>query len=327
MRISSTAIAAVAGVVLVAACGSSPSDSSAAPGRAGCDAYAKPGAGTAQALLNTLKPGQTGCLHGGRYTGTGPQGYVVVPQRGGRPGRPITLRSAPGERAQLRGIVYVPPGANRFTLSHVDLDARHPQRPAESQIGVQVLGDRAKIAASRITTHANQTCLIIQDAARRTTISGSVFYDCGDPRNGILDHAIYAANSRRARITGNVFTRTSAWAVHLYPGARNSYVARNLMWDNGGAVIFGGDENLASSHNVVVDNVMGASHLRPELTSSFGGPVGRGNVARDNCLAPGLLASNGEGFSLSGNKVEDGDRCLDEAGATLVNRLRSVGGP
>lgn len=321
MRLTSAALATAATITALAACGSAAPSAAA---EALCDAYAQPGAGTVQRLADTLEPGDTGCLRGGRYEGTGFDGYVLVPSRGGRRGNPITIRSAPGERAHLRGVIYQPPGIDHIRLSHVDIDARHPQRPEDSQIGIQLLGDHATIAASDITTHANQTCLIATAGARRTIIRGNVFHECGDPGNRLFDHAVYAADTRRARIVGNVFVRTSGWAVHLYPGARGTYVARNLMWDNGGAVIFAGDENLASNNNTVVDNVMGASKQRPELTSSYGGPIGRGNIARDNCLTPGLLASEGRGFTATGNRVADGETCLGEASGKLVTALRGV---
>jgi Right handed beta helix region len=322
MRATSSLLAALATGAALAACGSAPQTSQAAPVR--CDLYAHAGAGTAQDLADALKPGQTGCLRGGDYVGTGSNGYVLRPSRGGRRGRPIAIRSAPGERARLRGIIYVPAGSGRFVLSHTTIDARRPERPATGQVGIQVLADHVTLARNKITTQQAKTCLIITDGARRTTLRGNVFYDCGDPANGLFDHAVYAADTRRAQIVENVFVRASGWAVHLYPRAKHAYVARNLMWDNGGAVIFAGDEGSASSHNLVEDNVMGGSQERAELTSSFGGPLGRGNVARDNCLAPGLLASEGDGFVTTDNRVAAPEDCLDAAGMKLVDRLRGV---
>lgn len=321
MRLTSSVLAAAATVAALAACGASPATSSAS---VRCDQYAEPGAGTVARLADKLKPGQTGCLRGGAYRGTGYDGYVLRPERGGKRRRPITIRSAPGERASLRGIVYFPTTANHITLSHVDIDARHPRRPEDSQIGIQVLGDRVTIEAADITTHGNQTCLIATAGARRTQISSNTFHDCGGAGNGILDHAVYLADTRRARIVDNVIVRTSGFAVHFYPRAERTYVARNLMWENGGAVIFAGDGPYASDRNVVVGNVMGASRERAELTSSWGGPVGRGNVARANCIAPGLLPSEGGGFRAFDNRVSDGPGCFAGAPGALTAALGDV---
>src|SRR5687768_7476817 len=72
----------------------------------GCDRVAAPtgsdlAAGTEQLpfrtvarLLQSLSPGQTGCLRGGSYVG------AVGITKGGAPGTPITLRSYAGERAE-----------------------------------------------------------------------------------------------------------------------------------------------------------------------------------------------------------------------------------
>jgi hypothetical protein len=77
------------------------------------------------------------------------------------------------------------------------------------------------------------------------------------------------------------------------------------MWDGGGGVVFAGDGAYASSGNRVVGNVIGGSRRRPELVSSWGGRIGRGNVAAGNCLLPGLAASERppEGFAARGNTV------------------------
>lgn len=321
MRITSFITGACATLATLAACGSSAPPAAADPR---CDAYAEPGRNAVQTLADGLGAGETGCLRGGDYVGTGKDGYVLVPGHGGRRGAPITIRSAPGERARLRGVIYTPPGSGHFRLSHLSIDARHPTRPARGQIGIQVLADDISVAHSRITTRRAKTCLIITDGAKRTRVSDSVFHDCGDPGNRLFDHAIYAASSVEARIVDNVFVRASGWAVHLYPGARRSFVARNVMWDNGGAVIFAGDGDYASNHNIVVDNVMGGSKQRPELTSSFGGPLGRGNLARGNCLVPGLLASEGEGYRAVANRVASPSQCLAELTEPVLARLGRV---
>ena len=72
-----------------------------------CDHVASPGTDTAQQLLDSLRPGETGCLRGGTYRSS--RGYVLNARRGGAPGAPITLRSFPGERARLVGIIDIRP--------------------------------------------------------------------------------------------------------------------------------------------------------------------------------------------------------------------------
>jgi hypothetical protein len=329
LKLTAAAIPALAAAAFAMSCGSSAGPAAAQQQPVGppghCDRFASPGAGNAQRLADRLHPGETGCLHGGDYVATGPDGYVLRFGRGGRRGAPLRIRSAPGERASLRGIVYVVHGSDHVTLSDVTLDGRHPRRPAASQNSIQVFADHAQILRNDITNHGVRSCVIIGDDARRPVLRANVFHDCGDPANHLLDHAIYDQSSRRARISQNVFLRSGGWAVQLYPAARRSRVTGNLMWDNGGGVVFGGDGGSASSGNVVSGNVIAASRQRPELTGSFGGPIGRGNVARHNCLAPGLEANDNEsGFRMVANRITDGPACLASASSVLVDRLSGV---
>ena len=85
-----------------------------------CDRVASPGSDTAQQLLDSLRPGETGCLHGGTYGSSWDN--VLYPRRGGEPGAPLTLRSYPGERARLVGIIDIPHGSDYITLSGLDIE-------------------------------------------------------------------------------------------------------------------------------------------------------------------------------------------------------------
>lgn len=322
MKLTARSLPVLAAGLFAAACGSSSNPAQAA---VHCDRFAEPGPRAAQRLADALAPGQTGCLRGGEYLGTGSEGYVLRIGHGGRPGQPVTITSAPGERARLHGIVYVTAVADHVTLSRLTIDARHPRRPARSQVGIQVLAGDTAIADSDITDHRVRSCVILTGRARRTVISGNLFHDCGDPANGLFDHAVYIAHSDRARITGNVFVRSAGWAVQLYPDARRTRVTGNLMWENGGAVIFGGEGRQASRDNLVAGNVMGASRTRAELTSSYGEAVGRGNLARGNCLAPGVAAHDRPfGFRLVANRVASGPACLATASRALVQGFAGV---
>ena len=75
---------------------------------------------TAQRLVDSLSAGQTGCLRAGEYTDS--DEYVLRFGRAGTPGAPISVRSYPGERARLVGIVHVPSSADHVRLAHVDIE-------------------------------------------------------------------------------------------------------------------------------------------------------------------------------------------------------------
>ena len=80
---------------------------------------------TVQALVNSLRPGQTGCLREGTYTG------AVRIARGGRRRARVTLAAYPGETATVVGRLQIVKGANYVTVTGLRLDGENPQRGAE----------------------------------------------------------------------------------------------------------------------------------------------------------------------------------------------------
>jgi hypothetical protein len=255
-----------------------------------------------QRLVDALRPGQTGCLHGGTYTQR-----VVRFGRGGRAGAAIRLTSFPGERARLVGVVYVPHGSDHVTVSDLDIDGS-----AGNQVTVQVMAADTILERVGVTNERRGSCMILGSnagygQAEGTIVRESRFHECGDPADGTQDHAIYLENVVDAQVVGNVFWNTAAWAIHLYPNARGTTVAHNVIDGNGRGVIFAGDASRASSHNVVEQNVISNSTAEYNLQSYWGGPVGSGNVARDNCLYNGRLGNVGsqDGFTATANTIAD----------------------
>ena len=79
---------------------------------------------TAQEVVDRLEPGQTGCLRDGTYAETPNGPHALQFQHGGRDGAPLTLRSYPGERAKLVGLIWVEKGSDHVTLSNLEIDGR-----------------------------------------------------------------------------------------------------------------------------------------------------------------------------------------------------------
>ena len=86
-----------------------------------CTKVAFPGSGSATELVNSLAPGDVGCLHGGTYV------EDVKMTQGGTASAPVTLTSYPGERAKIVGRFYVPKGSNYVTVSNLDLNGTTAQ--------------------------------------------------------------------------------------------------------------------------------------------------------------------------------------------------------
>jgi chitodextrinase len=257
---------------------------------------------TPQKLAASLSPGQTGCLRGGAYTAT--SSYVLEVSRGG-----IRLRSFPGERARLIGIVHVKQSAAGVTLSHLDIEGTGGANT------VKVYAPDVVLEHNWITNLGRgRSCLILGSnsgygQAARAIVRGNRFHDCGATANGNKDHGVYAQNVVDGEIVRNVFWNSAAYAIQLYPNAQRTRFAYNVVDGDTpsvrGGVVFGGDSSYASSNNVAERNVISYA-VTYNVTSTWSGSVGSGNIARNNCLWAGKMGnvntSNG-GFTASSNTV------------------------
>ena len=307
-----------------------------------CDRYADPAGSdradgtlerpfrTPQHLADTLGRGETGCLRAGTYDRTH-HGYVA---RFGRPG--VSLRSAPGERARLVGIVMVAHGADDVRLSGLDFVGTGRQST------VKVYAADVVVEDSDITNRQRgQSCMMLGSSsggrAVRPIVRDNVFHDCGSPRHGNKDHGIYVGKARDGEIIRNVLTNSAAYAIQLYPEARRFRVAGNVI-DGGpdtvrGGIVIGGDERNASRGNVVERNVI--SHTATAgVVAYWPRRVGRGNVVRDNCLwDTDHDDGSSRGLALRGNvvgeprfrdrsrrdyRLEAGSACLGVVGSSLL---------
>jgi hypothetical protein len=259
-----------------------------------------------QRLADSLAAGETGCLRGGVYDNGAT--YVVRFGRGGSAGAPITIRSYPGERARLVGIVYVPRGSNHVTLAAVDVEGRG------SQNTVQVNAEDFTLEDSDLTNAwRGNSCLMLGDPgygrAVRTIVRRNRFHECGNLSHGNKDHAIYAGYVSDAQIVDNLFWNSAAYAIQLYPDAQRTRFAHNVIDGDSpsvrGGLIFGGEGSYASSNNTVEQNII--TYATVNIEYWWGGTIGSGNIARNNCLWAGRSGniSSQVGFTASNNLTAD----------------------
>lgn len=287
-----------------------------------CDLYASPRGSdandgsaasplrTAQRLVNRLTAGKTGCLRGGVYEES------VTVRSGGAPGRPITLRSVPGERVTVHGRLWVADSANDVTFTSLKLDG------SGSVASPVVNGDRITFRDNDVTTRhlgtgesATAICFILGDSngewgvAVSPVLDGNRVHDCGNLPADNHGHGIYVEGARNARVVNNLIYDNADRGIQLYPDAQGTVIANNVIDGNGEGIIFSGAGGLASSDTTVTGNVISNSSIRANVESWYpaGNPVGRRNVVSGNCLWSGAAGnvSRAGGFDAVGNLVAD----------------------
>jgi Right handed beta helix region len=287
----------------------------AAPSARACDRFAAPNGSdgnpgtlrspfrTPERLVRSLAPGRTGCLRRGVY-----RTELLNVERGGRRGAPIRLRSFPGERARLVGIVQVRHGANHVVFSRLTFEGTGDANT------IKIYARGVVVQRSNITNAwRGGSCMILGSdevgAAVRTVVRRNRFHECGDPDSGNQDHSIYAANLQGGRIVDNRFWNHTAYAIHLYPNADRNLVARNVI-DGGppsirGGILLASEDQWSSSGNVIARNVI-AYATQWNFSTNWNGRVGSGNVFRHNCVwagREGNIETDDGGVRAYGNRT------------------------
>jgi hypothetical protein len=297
-----TAAVAAAGTGAVVGAGE---ESARDAGRRACDRVAWPGgAGTVKSLVRSLEPGETGCLHRGTYVGR-----VKIAARG-RPGRPITIQSFPGESARIVGRVWLTRRSSRVVLRRLYLDGRNRGGLPSPTIN----GSHIRFETNDVTNRRTGICFILghedYGVARHVTIRRNRIHDCGRLPATNLHQGVYVSVARDTRVVGNWIVDNADQGIQLFPDARGTYVAGNVIDSNGEGIIFGGSARRTARDNLVEGNVISNSKLRENVESHFEGPTGSDNVVRANCIGGGIRdAGNGGivdppvGFELIENVV------------------------
>jgi parallel beta-helix repeat protein len=280
---------------------------------------------TVQRLVDALRPGQVGCLFPGTYSGG------VSIHRGGRPGKPIVLTSAT-RRALVRGAFWVADDANDVVVTRLRLDGS----TTGGQPSPQINGDRVVFRDNDVSNGHTGICFAVGGAfgeygfANQTVIASNRIHDCGRLPRTNHDHGIYLEGSRGARVVGNLIYRNADWGVHLYPEADRTYVAHNVIDGNGGGIIVAGDGESgederphSSDHNLIELNVITNSNALRNIEAWWGGPVGVGNVARQNCVWNGRAGNIGDRSGLAVTRTVVADPRFVNRGAGNFRMLAS----
>jgi parallel beta-helix repeat protein len=289
-----------------------------------CDKVAAPGgsntaAGTEaapyatfQKLVDSLAPGQAGCLRGGTYN----EENVTVGKGGTGPDARITVRSYPGERAKHVGRVYVTDRANFVTVEQLDLNGSGgPKNCNADGCGLlpspTVNGDDVVFQDNDVTNDHTSICFNVGNpgwgAARRVTIQRNRIHNCGRMPASNHDHGIYLVETEDVQILDNVIYDNADRGIQLYPNADRTVIRGNILDGNGQGIIFSGVGGETSDDNIAEHNIVTNAKLRYNIESYYPDGTGSGNVARNNCVHGGTRGniSSQDGFTAASNLVAD----------------------
>jgi parallel beta-helix repeat protein len=233
---------------------------------------------TPQRLVDSLTHGQTGCLRGGFYefSETG----IDTPK--------ITLAPYGSEAVTLRGGIKVKPSGHDSTIEGMRLDGRG----GESPIGPKIYADRFVLRDNEITNGHTDICVHIGryysgPAPRGVVIKRNRIHDCGELPSTNMDHGIYVSEARHTVIRDNWIYDNADRGIQLYDDADGSRVIGNVIVHNGDGIVINGEGSSVSENNLIEGNIIADSYRGYNVYSGDTGPVGHGNVLRDNCVWAG----------------------------------------
>ncbi|MEA2361948.1 MAG: hypothetical protein QOD71_1093 [Thermoleophilaceae bacterium] len=277
---------------------------------------------TVRRLVSSLDPGQTGCLRSGNYVGT-----VQIGRRG-TPSRPITLRPYPRESARLLGRVWLNRHSAHLVIRGLYLDGRNRTGLPSPTVN----GRNIVFSGNDVTNDHTGICFVlgheVYGVARDVTIQRNRIHDCGRLPATNHDHGVYVSIARNTQVLDNWIYANADLGVHLYPDARRTHVAGNVIDSNGEGLLFGGLGDLAPRDNLVEGNVISNSNIRFNVESYFerGDAVGSDNVVRHNCIGGGARDEGLGGIISPEFGFEDIDNVVAQASFRAPGDLRLVPG-
>ncbi len=266
---------------------------------------------SAQRLVQSLQPGDTGCLRAGTYSED-----VTISSGGSGDGSRVTLTSYPGERATLAGRLYITDDANYVTIQNLNLNGHDaPTCPSGATCthlpSPTVNGDHVTFSGNDVTNHHDAICFDLGNAgygrAKHDLIENNRIHDCGRIPASNHDHGIYLTAADDTTIVGNVIYDNADRGIQLYPDAQRTTISGNIIDGNGEGIIFSGVGGAVSNDNVVENNIITNAKLRYNVESWWPDGVGSGNVVRDNCVYGGAHGNiqSPVGFTASNNITAD----------------------
>ena len=266
---------------------------------------------TAQKLVSSLTPGQTGCLEAGTYNEN------VTFRASGTATAPITLTSYPGQTATIVGRMYIVDGANYTTITGLDLNGENPQQALSPMIDA----NDATFSYDDVTNDHTGTCFGIGSAtwgwATGTLITHDAIHDCGQLPATNSQHGLYIGAATDTTIAWSLIYGNADRGIQLYPDAQHTTIDHDVIDDNGEGIIISGAGGVASSYTNIYDNILSNANVRHDVESYWppGNPVGVDNTVHNNCIWGGREGGIGmaDGGYRASENLKASPQFVDEA--------------
>lgn len=256
------------------------------PVQASCDTTAVAAQGhSVEGFSRSLSPGQTLCLSGVFESDS----HRLL--AAGTQTQPVTITSAPGQRATIRGRLWIADGAHDLILDNLVLDGRNTQALASPTIN----GDRITLRRSDISTAHHQTCITVTDSAEWGTAEDTVIeqnriHGCGQDRG----RGVEVMGTRTTIVDNIIYDNADAGIALL---GRGGTVARNVMNANGiGLLILGAKDHVVRDYhaydNVITNSIQRAGSFGVNVGAQYqqGAPQGENNIIEHSCVYGGQVA-------------------------------------
>ena len=173
--------------------------------------------------LRDARPGTTLVLAGGAYVGP-----LTTTQAGTRDA-PIVIRSAPGQRAELRAAgqdraIEVASGSAFVVFDAIDFTGA----TGASSTNIYVSGSAHDITFRSCEVSGSQRQGFFSERTTRAVqVVGCSFHDNGGAGPDNLDHNLYVEGEDHLIVNNIIASARNGYGIQLYPLARNVVVANN----------------------------------------------------------------------------------------------------
>jgi len=265
---------------------------------AACTKVAQPGPNL-KAFVNSLTPGDVGCLRAGIHGARGTEIFMTV---SGTPSAPITVRGYPGD-AMPAILGYFPIAGQYIVISGllfdgptglVNTNPTDPRAVAAERNLIGIWSSNVEINHCEIRKSLAEAGIYLQ-GADNARIIGNYIHDngrFGNANTAYMDHGIYFG-SGSGLIANNVIEHNWSYGIQLYPSSSNVIVQQNTIVKNVQSGVIIGDEpsdpnNPPPTNNLIVNNIV--AYNAQNSIVSWQLPCGGNNVVRNN-----LVWGNGNG--------------------------------